>query len=198
MILYVDTEASDLIKRELPLDNPGQPWAVKMSAKLVDMKGVTQAFFSTPIRAEGRKITENARKVHGVSSAQAGQSGVSEVVALGMLLGFANESRYVVGFGLDFDRQLVESLLMRRRKDTALWVRKGLEFIDVMKPAAHLCKIPSDHENASYRWPNLDIACEKILGEPPRTGLHMDWDDLERAERIFNHLRAKNIIEIAG
>jgi hypothetical protein len=196
MITFLDTEASDLLKRELPLDNPGQPWAVSISAELTDINGNQLAFFSTPIRADGRKITENARKVHGVSSAQAGQSGVGEVVALGMTIGFASESRYVVGFGLDFDRQLIQSLLMRRKKDTKLWTRPGLEFIDVMKPAAHICKIPSDHESGSYRWPNLDIAAEKILGEPPRTGFHTAWGDLQLAKRIFFKLREQNIIEI--
>lgn len=196
MFLIIDSETSGLMKRELPIDHEGQPWVVSLSAELCDTKLRQLDFFSTRIRADGRKIEAEATGVHGISSADAGRSGIPEVTAIGMLCHFASQARYVVGFGIDFDRKVIESILMRRRKDTRLWVREGLEFVDVMKPAAHICKLPSPHESGSPRWPSLDEACEIILGEPPREGSHTGWDDLQRTKRLFSKLAADRVIEI--
>jgi hypothetical protein len=198
MILYTDVEASGLLVRELPLDHEGQPWAVTVSAELCDINDNVLAHFSTPIRAEGRKITSGATRVHGISSSVAGRSGVPEISALGMLCHLASEARYVVGWGIEFDRKVIESVLMRRKKDTRLWTRPNLEFVDTMKAAAHVCKIPSEHESGGYKWPTLDEGCEIMLGEPRREGTHNSWDDLQRAKRCTRHLRNLNILEIAA
>lgn len=198
MLLFVDLETSDLLKRDLPLDDPSQPWAVTIAAELTDLNGKTRDFFYTRIRADGRRVRDGAAAVHGISSAQAGRDGVNEIAALAMLCGFAAQANYVVGHAIDFDRKVVESLLLRLRKDPKVWVRPGLEFICTMKTATSVCKIEPKvaRDDGSYKWPSLDEACEIILNEPRREGAHDAWDDVQRAKRLFLALRSHNLIEV--
>lgn len=200
MFLMVDTETSDLIKRHVALDDPSQPWVVTLSAELLNVDGESIDFFSTHIRADGRKVRDNAAAIHGVSSSQAGRSGVPEVAALAMLCHFAAQARYCVGYGIDFDRQVIEGVLLRRGKDPHLWTRPGLEFVDCMKAATPICKIIPDppRDDGSYRWPTLDAACAHLLGETPRAGKHRSWDDCQRVRRLFFALRERGVLEIAA
>lgn len=197
MILVIDSETSGLWKRDLPPDHPGQPWIVTLGAKLRAPNGDLLGHFSTRIKAEGRKIETGAEAVHGISSVQAGRTGVPEVVALGMLCHFAAQAKYLVGYGIEsFDRRIVVSLLMRMGKDTKMFERPSLEFVDVMFAAMQACRLPSDHEAGGYRWPSLDEAGEIILGEKPREGRHDVWDDVERCDRLFTHLVGTGHIEV--
>ena len=197
MIVFVDTESSDLLKRHLPLSDESQPWIVSIAADLTDIDGNTLDHFSTRIRADGRKIRDGAESIHGISSRSAGRNGVSEIVALGMLLGFVAQAKYCVGYGLDFDRQLVESMLIRRRRDTRLWIRPGLEFVNVMLPATPVCKIqPKEpRDDGSHKWPSLSEAQSIILGESPREGNHNAWTDAQITKRLFFELMRRGVIE---
>lgn len=197
MILIVDAETSDLPKRDLPADDPAQPWIVSVAAMLCSPEGEPQDFFHTRIRSDGRKIKDAAAAVHGISSRAAGRNGVSETAALGMLIGFAAQATAIVGHGIDFDRGMVECALVRLGKDTRIWVRAGLEFICTMKAAAPLCRIPSTHDSGGFRWPSLDAACEIILQEKRREGHHTAWDDCNRTKRLFLALRERKVLEAA-
>jgi hypothetical protein len=128
LLLFVDTETSGLFKKNLPLDSDQQPWVVSLAAELCDDVGRQIASINTGIRANGRKITEDARAVHGVSSALAGRTGVSELAALGVLCGresLASQARYVIGHGVSFDRDVITSVLARNKRDATTWVRPG-------------------------------------------------------------------------
>jgi hypothetical protein len=197
MITFADAETSGLIKKELALDHDGQPWIVRLAAEICDFNGKTVNFFHSNIRAEGRKIEDKAQQIHGVSSIDAGKDGDPQVVALGMLCSYARRSRYIVGYGIrGFDKRLVESLLIRMGKDTKLWTRPGLEFIDLIQPASHVCKIQSDHESGTYRWPSLDEICATLFGEEPRGDKHDTWDDVQRTKRVFFEMRKRGLVEI--
>jgi DNA polymerase III epsilon subunit-like protein len=198
-LLFVDTETSGLLNRNLPMDSDQQPWVVSLAAELCDDKGRQIACINTGIRANGRKITDGAKAVHGVSSALAGRTGVSELAALGVLCGlqsFASQAAVVVGHGVSFDRDVITSVLARNKRDATTWVRPGLTFVDTMLAATPFCKIPSDHESGGFKWPSLDEACELLLNEPPRTGPHNAWDDIQRCKLLFFWLRSSGALEI--
>jgi hypothetical protein len=196
--LFVDTETSGLIKRSLPLESPEQPWIVSLAAQLTDDSGRELASINTRIRANGRTIEDGARAVHGVSSALAGRTGVSELAALGVLCGresFASQARYVIGHGLSFDRDVVTSVLARHGRDATTWTRPGIEFIDTMTAAASFCKIASDRPDGSYKWPSLSEACELLLNEPPISGPHDAWQDVMSCKLLFFWLRSHGAFE---
>lgn len=198
MFLAVDVESSDLIKRDLPLSDASQPWAVGIAAQLFGEDGKPVDFFCTKIRGDGRQIRPGAEKVHGISSRAAGRGGISEVAALGMLCGLAAQASYLIGHNVEFDRQVIEGLLIRLGKDTKLWVRPGLQSVCTMLASVALCRLPSGREDGQFKYPSLDEACEILLGESRREGHHAAWDDCDRARRVFLVLRERNCLEAAA
>lgn len=198
--LFVDCESSGLFKANLPMDSEQQPWIVSLAAELVSDAGQQIACINTGIRANGRKITDGAQKVHGVSSALAGRTGVSELAALGVLCGresLASQARYVIGHGVSFDRDIITSVLARNGRDATTWVRPGLTFIDTMLAATPFCRIPAERDDGAFKWPSLDETSEMLLCEPARTGPHAAWDDLQRCRRLFSWLKARNAFDMA-
>lgn len=199
MILLVDVETSDLLQPDLELSDQAQPWVVQMAAELIGIDGESLAFMKTGIRAEGRKIRPGAEAVHGITSRQAAKTGMSEVTALGFLIQLANQARYVVGYGLKFDRDVIASVLLRAGKSARMWLREGLEFVDLIVPAAAVCKLPTEHHSLTHRWAQLHTACEIILGEPAEAEgeQHDSWTDCQRAKRLFIEIRKRGFLEIA-
>lgn len=194
-ILFIDTESSDLLKEALPLDDPAQPWAVSIAAELV-VGGVSSDFFHLHIKAEGRQVRAGAEAVHGISTRAASKRGLSEVAALGVLCGLAAQAERVVGHGVDFDRRLIEGLLLRRGKETKLWTRPGLEFVDTMKAATPFCKIARD--DGSFKWPSLSEAAEILLERKEERGHHDAWDDLQLVRDLHDWLAAHGAWETAA
>lgn len=195
MFLVVDVEGSGLIKRDLPLSNPSQPWCMSIAARLMDESFVPLDWMYTRIRSDGRRVEAGAERVHGVSARAAARMGISEIAALGCLIGLAAQSRYLIGHGVDYERQIIAGVLERQNKNTSIWMRPGLEVICTMKAAAPFCRLPSGRDDNDWKWPTLDQACETLLGEAPRSGTHNAWDDMERADRLFQHLHGKNAFD---
>lgn len=195
--LFVDVETSDLLKKHLPLDDDAQPWCVRVSAQL-DVSGQPPQFFNLAVKADGRKIREGAERVHGVSSRSAAKHGMNEVVVLGALCNLAAQAECVVGHGIQFDRDVITGVLMRRGKDARLWTRAGLAFQDTMILATPFCRLPSVMDDGGFKWPSLDEACSLLLSEAPREGHHDAWDDLQRTRRLWAWLVDRNAVEAAA
>lgn len=199
MLLFVDCETSGLLKKNLPLEDPNQPWVVSLAAQLCDGTGNELAAIRTGIRANGRAIASDASAVHGISSRKAAYTGVAEKSALRLLCGkesFVSQARYVVGHGMQFDKAVITSLILRNGWDASVWTRPGVEFCCTMLAAAPFCKLASEHESGSYRWPSLDDACRILLGEEPRAGAHDAWDDLRRCRSLFFWLRGRGAFDL--
>lgn len=194
--LFIDMESSGLIKKDRPIGDPSQPWAVSVAVLLVDGKRRDDACFR--IRAEeGRKMSPEAEKIHGISLREAQKAGVPELVMLSLVSNFAKDAEVIVSHGT-FDRDLMISLLRRRSKPDSVWTHPGLvchNTADITKP---LCRLPfEDPEKAGeWRWPSLDEAGAILLGEAPREGIHDPRDDLCRLERIWNHCIGQNLVEV--
>jgi DNA polymerase III subunit epsilon len=198
MILFVALDTSGLLKRHVPLEDPSQTWPVRVGFEFSTMDGHQKGFLSTQIRSDGRKIQEAATAIHGITTREADRSGMSEVIALGAICAWAKETRYLVGFSVDFYRDVLEGALMRRGRDSSMLIRAGIEVVDLMKPCAQFCKIVTDREDGSYKWPRLSEACEMLLGDAPMVGYRHAWDDCQRAKRLFFELRKRNALEIAA
>lgn len=195
MILSLDTETSSLIPRGAVPGSAQFPWPVQIGAVLFGFDGRDRASFGSRIRADGRTVSTGSAEIHGISSRDAGRSGVPEVIGLGIVCAFAAEARYLVGFNLDFDRAILESALIRLGKETRKLMRPGLEPIDLMRPAAALCKLPSEREDGSYKYPRLGEALALIRHERPRKG-HDALTDAKSAKRLFLSLVHRGVIEI--
>lgn len=199
--LFLDMETSGLIRRDLPLGEDQQPWAVKVAVDHTDGNGVSFNRIDVLVRAEGRKVKSGAEAVHGIDAATSERQGMAENLILAAVADLAGKARAVVSYG-DFDRMVVESLMIRLERKLgkppgtyrARWIRPGLEFVNVMAPSAQqVCKIPSTSEwgAGEYKWPSLDEAAKAVLGETPDRPIHDAWADLTLVKRIFFALRER-------
>lgn len=198
-LLCIDLETSGLIRKDLPLGDPAQPWAIRLAALHMDMQGRRLNAIDVTIKPDGRKVKADAAAVHGVDTAVAERIGVQEAPILHFLAQVAGKAHTVITFG-DFDATVIESLFIglenRLNKPPGTfrnrWVRPGLQFVDIQKPACQMaCRLPPPFENADYAWPSLDAASEIILGEKPREGVHDPWDDLGRTVRLYLALKER-------
>lgn len=199
MILAIDAETSGLPSKGMQIDNPQYPWACQIGCALFGFDGHDRAIFGSRIRApEGRKISEGAAKVHGITSRDAARTGVPEIIALGVVCAYAAEARYIVGFNLNFDRSIIEAALIRLGKDTRKLMRPGLEAIDLMKPSASACKLTGMADDGGYKWPRLSEALALIRNERPCHGHHDALKDALSAKRLFLSLHHRGYFDIAG
>lgn len=193
-LLFLDTETSGLYRTDLSIDDPGQPWAMSISALLCNTAGTVTNAFSHLIKPEGRKSKQNATNVHGLGDHALAQVGVPENRVLGLLTDMLKtaplDAMKVITYG-DFDRMIIASLLSRlaiflKRESShfdRLWLaRPRTEFVNLMVPyAQQACRIPGTgaFEGADqFKWPSLDEAATAILGLAPREGFHDSWQDL--------------------
>jgi hypothetical protein len=192
--MFINCVTSDLLKKDRSLADDSQPWCVWVCG-LLEVPGRYPQCFSLAVKAEGRKVRAGAEAVHGLSSRDAAKHGVSEVVVLGDVCGLAAQAECVVGHGIDFDKDVITSLLMRRDKSTKLWVRPGLRFFDTMALATPFCRLPrAVNEDGSFKWPSLREASEILLKETVEEGPHDPMNDLERVRRLWGWLVANNAV----
>lgn len=196
MILIPDVETSDLPKKGFPMDDPSQPWVKQVACMLTEMDGVTVwGRLQAVIAPEGRKGRPGAEEVHGITDHQSARYGVREIPVLGLMTEWMRKVKFVVGYGIEFDQIVVEGVILRRGKDASAWKRPGVKWICLREKCIDLCKVPSEHESGTYRWPNLDKACEVVLGEAPREGHHDAWDDMQRTHRLMLELMRRGILK---
>jgi DNA polymerase III epsilon subunit-like protein len=188
-ILSIDTETSGLARSGIEKGSEEYPFLLEVGLELFAEDGTTAGLFKSRVRSDGRSIQPGATAVHGISDRAAVRDGVSEIAALAVISGFAAQADYLIGYSVSYDRDIIESALIRRGKETRMLVRPGLEVIDIKLAATAACKIPTDHSSGSYKWPSMDVAAEMILGEPPRVGPHDALLDCQKAKRLFMALK---------
>ncbi|WP_370677588.1 hypothetical protein [Pleomorphomonas sp. PLEO] len=199
--LVLDCETSGLWRKDLQLGDVGQPWVVKLAAGHFGNDAALINAFDLTVRPNGRRIKEAAEKVHGISAIDAERVGISESFVLLTLADMAGKVGRVVTFG-DFDPMVIEHLLVQleqktnQRKYVCRWRRPGLEFVNIQHPACQLvCNLPPAFEGGDPAWPSLDVACEVILGIPPREGHHQPWEDLRRTNLLYRELLRRGHFE---
>jgi len=200
MYLFIDCETSGLLLDDVPLGDDAQPWIVQVAWAHVDAMERPLSRASLLIKAEGRKIKPGAEDVHGISAKLCEQNGFFERHMLAQLAQAAGMSQAIISYG-DFDARVVESLLYRLERRNNLrrgafrdrWRRPGLEFVNVMAPAAQqACKLPSKVDwSTEYAWPKLDTAAEIILGIKREGVIHDAWEDLTLLKRLYFELKRR-------
>lgn len=197
-LLFVRAETSGLLRRNLNLADPAQPWIVALAAELVDFDGRSLAGFHTQIRADGRSITSGAANVHGITTRQAGREGISEVIALGMLVGMSAQIGHggaIVAHHARFVRDVVTSILIRRDRKTDTWIRPGLAQICTAEASAPFVRAERGAEDDDERSPSLDEAVQAVCGLPARTNTRSVVEDLARVKQVYAELVKRRAIE---
>jgi DNA polymerase-3 subunit epsilon len=197
MILALDVESSNLPAKGMAIDHPQYPWMMQVAAVLFSFDGRDHAVFSTRIRSEGRTVSEGAQRIHGISTKEAGKTGIPEIVALSAICHFAGQARLLTGFNVEFDRDILQASIIRLGQDPRRLVRPGLQLVDLMRPSAAFCKLPSECDDGSYRWPKLSDALSGIRNERPRQGHHDALRDAMAAKRLFLSLHHRGAFDLS-
>jgi DNA polymerase-3 subunit epsilon len=196
MLLFIDLETSGLIRKDVPLDDASQPWAIKIAVDHTDGAGKSLNRLDVMIKPEGRKVKEGAEAIHGIDDAVAERFGLNEPAVLAILADLASKSRKVISYG-SFDRLVVEGLMMRLENKLGKppgtyrqkWLRPGLEFIDLMVPHCQQVVQKPGKFDGQYGWPKLDESIAAILGETPDRSTHDAFEDMTFVKRIYFALR---------
>lgn len=196
MILALDIESSGLPPDGVPIGSAQYPWMVSVGCVLFDMSGRDRAVFGSRVRSDGRTIQADATAVHGISTREAGRSGIPERTALSLVCNLAAEATILTGFNVEFDRNVVVSGIVRLGQEPQKLTRPGLQVLDLMRPAAAFTKIPSGHADGGYRWPRLDDALARIRNERPRQGHHDALKDAMAAKRLFLSLHHRGALDL--
>jgi DNA polymerase III subunit epsilon len=121
-LLFFDTETTGLPIWSSPSEDPAQPHLVQLAACLVDLDTrKTISSFDVIVRPEGWTIPDEVAAIHGITTEKAMDLGVSESMAVGMLLEFwrDHDPRLRVAHNEGFDSRIIRIALMRH-EDEAL------------------------------------------------------------------------------
>lgn len=170
--LFYDSETTGLPLFSEPSEDPRQPHIVQLAAQLVDLDtGKQLAGFDVIVRPDGWTIPDDVAAVHGITTERALALGVSESMALGMLLELWNEAapRTRIAHNETFDARIVRIALMRF-EDAPLadaWKAGPARCTAVM--STPLCKLPPTAKMLAagrkhFKTPNLGEAYRHFTG----------------------------------
>lgn len=113
LALFYDTETTGMPLFKEPSEHPDQPHIVQLAACLVDLDTRnTVASMDVIVRPNGWVISDEVAAIHGITTSHAMDVGVSEPVALEMLLQLWTE-RLRIGHNQSFDARIIRIAQMR-------------------------------------------------------------------------------------
>jgi DNA polymerase-3 subunit epsilon len=118
--LAYDTETTGLPLFKEPSEHPDQPHIVQLGAMLVDLDTwKTIASLDVIVKPDGWTIPDDVAAIHGITTEHALAVGVSESMALGMLLELWDGAtpRLRIAHNEQFDARIVRIALMRHEDD---------------------------------------------------------------------------------
>lgn len=198
-ILCFDTETTGLPHKNLPKDDPRQPWPIQIALDLFNTSHKESLYRVSKYVAlpEGAKIEEGATKVHGISEEMIARSNpLTQNEMSDMMIECAGLADYVVGYNVPFDIGLIESAATRVYperfdKDRTVFGRKPV--VCIMRLATPICKI-GPIKYGRYRWPKLEVAYELIMGTKME-GAHDAMIDVDATKELF-HYFMRNELEL--
>ena len=113
MILFFDTETNGLWRRDLNSDHEDQPRLVSLAFQITDDNEKVVAQYSSRIEPKNREglgftIPNDAAKIHGISTEEAQETGISLNYALAVFTFFSSKCHTMVAHNLAFDLQIIQ------------------------------------------------------------------------------------------
>ena len=115
--LFYDTETTGLPLFSEPSEDPRQPHMVQLAACLVDIDTrKTIASMDVIVRPSGWEIPEGVAAIHGITTERALQVGISESLAVELLMELWNNCDLRIAHNESFDMRIVRIALMRHNE----------------------------------------------------------------------------------
>lgn len=191
MILFFDTETSGLPKDwNAPvseLDN--WPRLVQIAWILCDYNGNRIESEDFIIIPESFKIPTESTKVHGITTKEALNEGISLNIVLNRFNSLIEKSDIIVAHNIAFDEKIIGAEFLRKGITSILDDKRK---ICTMKSSTDFCKIPG---NYGYKWPKLSELHIKLFGEDFNEA-HDASVDINATEKCFWELIRLKVLEL--
>lgn len=187
--LFYDTETSGLPLFNDPSEDPRQPHIVQLGARLVDLD--SRKIISTIdliIRPDGWEIPDEVAAVHGITTERAMDVGVSESLALGILLDLWERADERIAHNETFDARIIR-IAQHRFDDVDLDAWKEGKAQCTARMSTPICNLPPTAKMIAARrnhpkTPNLGEAYEFFTGAKLE-GAHSALVDVDACMRIY-------------
>ena len=186
MFIVFDTETTGFPKNwNLPYtDTDNWPRVVQIAWQVHDNMGRLIDAKDYIIRPEGFDIPYDAEKVHGISTQLAVNEGHDLTEILLEFNEVLNQSKFVVGHNLKFDRNVVGCEFHRLGIENQL---QTIPLLDTMtEKTANLCRLPGGR-GGKFKWPSLS-ELHQFLFDVPFSEAHNATADVEATTRCFFEL----------
>lgn len=201
LALFYDTETTGLPLFSEPSHDPRQPHIVQLAACLADLDTrKTIASIDLIVKPDGWTIPDDVAAVHGITTEHAMDVGVTESMALGMLLELWREGdRMRIAHNESFDARIVRIALMRHEDEPLADAWKAAAAACTARLATPICAIPpTDKMKAARRFhhktPNLGEAYSVLCGGQ-LTDAHSAMPDVQACMAVWFAIQDRAVAE---
>ncbi len=190
MILFLDTETSGLVHRDLPHDHPAQPDLVQLGLVLCDDEGAERASLELIVRPEGYLIPRSAADVHGITTADALRCGFKLQTAVSLFYGFRAQADRIVGHNLDFDERVLATATFRAGRPAGSLPVERACTAEICEPVLRLpptARMKATGFGNKFKKPSLAECYRGFFGEE-LVGAHGALVDARACARVYFHV----------
>lgn len=142
------------------------------------------------VKPEGFSIPRSATAVHGISTQQARDEGISLEVVLNKFNESAKRAKVAIAHNFSYDDVVVKNEYRRCGMDYPL---ADLTKICTQKESTDYCKLPSS--KGGYKWPKLSELHQTLFGRE-FDGAHNALEDARACANCFFELKNKGVLSI--
>lgn len=181
--IFYDTETTGLPLFKEPSEHPDQPHIVQLAACLVDLDTrKTIASMDVIVKPDGWVIPDEVAAIHGISTAHAMDVGISEEMAIDMLMALWSE-RLRVGHNESFDARIVriaQSRFGKSESELTQWKAARAECT---------CWLSRPHTKLEKnKLPKLGEAYQHFIGKPLENA-HSAMADVQGCMAVYFALK---------
>ncbi len=146
MYLFFDTETSGLPKdwKAPPSDVDNWPHAVQIGWILCESDGAVEEERDHIVKPDGWEVSEDAARVHGITTDRALAEGVDVVQVLHGFAAALDRAQTIIAQNLDFDRSVIKAEFIRAGITAG---SSSPSLVCTMKQSTDFCAIPGPYGN---------------------------------------------------
>lgn len=190
MLLFFDTETTGLPSRDRKIRSDPMSWPrlVELGWILTRESGEVLEEHNFLIKPSGFEIPESVTKIHGISTAQADDSGIPLTDVLTIFCASAQHADLFVAHNLSYDIRIILTELIRLGNRELLPHREG---ICTMKSSSRFYGVPGKF-GKGFKWPSLRGLYFKLFEQEPEKS-HRALADTYTCAACFFELQKKGV-----
>lgn len=184
MYLVFDTETTGFPMNR-PWEDPAQPVAVQLAAKLYDHEFQLVATLYTLLDFEV-PVPEGAFRVHGISQERCAAYGMVPRIGLMAFFNLLTMAQVLVGHNVEFDIKILKACAGRLGMEEGIKALDQIQTYCTMKQSTDICQIPNKW--GKWKWPTLAEAYKVLVDEDGFEEAHNALADLEATWELYKIL----------